>query len=62
MLSGRLGITQDFAQALLAKDTAKIKEYGKIQFATAALSKLLGASDPSAAAAANQNSNSNTSY
>jgi hypothetical protein len=55
-LSSRLGITQDFAQALLERDTTKIKEYGKIELATAALSKLLGASDN------NNNQNSNTSY
>lgn len=44
-LSSRLGITQDFAQALLARDVEKIKEYGKIELATAALSKLLGVAD-----------------
>jgi hypothetical protein len=42
-LSGYLGITQEFSQAILARDMAKIKEYGKIELATAALSKLLGA-------------------
>lgn len=41
-LSGYLGITVDFSQALLARDMEKIKEYGKIELATAALSKLLG--------------------
>lgn len=46
-LSGRLGVSQDFAQALLARDTQKIKEYGKIELATAALSKLLGVADNS---------------
>jgi hypothetical protein len=55
-LSSRLGITQDFAQALLDRDLSKVKEYGKIELATAALSKLLGASDPA------QNQNSNNSY
>ncbi len=37
-----LGISIDFSQALLARDLEKIKEYGKIELATAALSKLLG--------------------
>ncbi len=55
-LSGRLGITQDFAQALLDRDLSKVKEYGKIELATAALSKLLGASDQA------QNQTSNNSY
>ena len=55
-LSSRLGITQDFAQAMLDRDLSKIKEYGKIELATAALSKLLGASDPA------QSQNSNDSY
>ena len=55
-LSSRLGITQDFAQALLDRDLGKVKEYGKIELATAALSKLLGASDQA------QNQNSNNSY
>lgn len=41
-LSDYLGITVDFSQALLARDMEKIKEYGKIELATAALSKLLG--------------------
>ena len=40
--SNLFGITQDFSQALLARDVPKIKEYGKIELATAALSKLLG--------------------
>lgn len=41
-LSKQLGITEDLSQALLARDVQKIKEYGKIELATAALSKLLG--------------------
>lgn len=45
-LSGFLGITQDFSQALLDRDLQKIKEYGKIELATAALSRLLGAAGP----------------
>jgi S-layer homology domain len=57
VLSGRLGITQDFAQALLARDVTKIKEYSKIELATAALSKLLGATSDT-----NSNQNSNSSY
>jgi hypothetical protein len=44
-LSGYLGITQDFSQAILSRDLRKIKEYGQIELATAALSKLLGAGD-----------------
>jgi hypothetical protein len=44
-LSSRLGITQDFAQAMLERDLNKIKEYGKIELATAALSKFLGVTD-----------------
>jgi len=44
--SGYLGITEDFSQAILARDLAKIKEYGKIELATAALSRLLGVSEP----------------
>ncbi len=43
-ISKYLGITQDFSQAILSRDVAKIKEYGKIELATAALSRLLGAS------------------
>jgi hypothetical protein len=46
-LSSRLGITQDFAQAMLERDLNKIKEYGKIELATAALSKFLGVTDAS---------------
>jgi hypothetical protein len=42
-LSGYLGITQEFSQAILSRDLPKIKEYGRIELATAALSKLLGA-------------------
>lgn len=38
-----LGISIDFSQALLDRDLEKIKEYGKIELATAALSRLLGA-------------------
>lgn len=45
-----LGISIDFSQALLARDLEKIKEYGKIELATAALSRLLGAE-----ASANEN-------
>ncbi|HEX3046796.1 MAG TPA: S-layer homology domain-containing protein [Bacillota bacterium] len=41
-ISNYLGITLDFSQALLARDMEKIKEYGKIELATMALSKLLG--------------------
>jgi hypothetical protein len=41
-LSGYLGITQEFSQAILSRDLPKIKEYGRIELATAALSKLLG--------------------
>lgn len=41
-LSSRLGITEEFSQALLARDIEGIKEYGKIELATAALSRLLG--------------------
>jgi hypothetical protein len=43
-ISKYLGITQEFSQAILSRDVQKIKEYGKIELATAALSKLLGAS------------------
>jgi hypothetical protein len=42
-LSGYLGITQEFSQAIISRDLEKIKEYGRIELATAALSKLLGA-------------------
>ncbi|NLY73945.1 MAG: S-layer homology domain-containing protein [Firmicutes bacterium] len=45
-LSDHLGITIDFSQALLARDLEKIKEYGKIELATAALSRLLGMGSP----------------
>jgi hypothetical protein len=41
-LSGYLGITQEFSQAILDRDLAKIKEYGRVELATAALSRLLG--------------------
>lgn len=44
-----LGISIDFSQALLARDLDKIKEYGKIELATAALSRLLGVESASAA-------------
>ena len=54
-LSAQLGITQEFSQALLTKDLPKIKEYGKIELATAALTRLLGSP-------AGQNNTSNTSY
>lgn len=40
-----LGISIDFSQALLARDLEKIKEYGKIELATAALSKLIGVTE-----------------
>ena len=40
-----LGISIDFSQALLARDLEKIKEYGKIELATAALSKLIGVAE-----------------
>jgi major membrane immunogen (membrane-anchored lipoprotein) len=43
-ISKYLGITQEFSQAILSRDVQKIKEYGKIELATAALSRLLGAS------------------
>lgn len=43
-----LGISIDFSQALLDRDLEKIKEYGKIELATAALSRLLGAESASA--------------
>ena len=45
-LSNYLNITEDFSQALLSRDVDKIKEYGKVELATAALSRLLGAADP----------------
>ena len=45
-LSKYLGITQDFSQALLTRDMQKIKEYGKIELASAALSRILGAANP----------------
>jgi hypothetical protein len=41
-ISGYLGITQEFSQAILDRDLAKIKEYGRVELATAALSRLLG--------------------
>jgi hypothetical protein len=40
-LSGYLGITQEFSQAILERDLDKIKEYGRVELATAALSRLL---------------------
>lgn len=43
-ISKYLGITREFSQAILARDVEGIKEYGKIELATAALSRLLGAS------------------
>ncbi len=42
-LSAQFGITQDFSQALLDRDMKKIQDYGKVELATAALSRLLGA-------------------
>jgi hypothetical protein len=44
-----LGVSIDFSQALLARDLEKIKEYGKIELATAALSRLLGGENAGAA-------------
>lgn len=44
-LSSYLGITTDLSQALIDRDVDKIKEYGKIELATAALSRLLGVAD-----------------
>lgn len=41
-LAGQFGITQEFGEALLTRDLQKIKEYGRIELATAALGKLLG--------------------
>jgi hypothetical protein len=41
-ISGYLGITQEFSQAILERDLDKIKEYGRVELATAALSRLLG--------------------
>lgn len=41
-ISGYLGITPEFSQAILERDLAKIKEYGRVELATAALSRLLG--------------------
>ena len=55
-LSKQLGITEDLSQALLSRDVQKIKEYGKIELATAALSKFLGVSGDSQ----NTSSDSNT--
>jgi hypothetical protein len=40
-ISGYLGITQEFSQAILDRDLDKIKEYGRVELATAALSRLL---------------------
>lgn len=47
-LSDYLGITRDFSLALLNRDLDKIKEYGKIELASAALSRLLGATESEA--------------
>lgn len=44
-LSSYLGITTDLSQALIERDIEKIKECGKIELATAALSRLLGVAD-----------------
>lgn len=41
-ISGYLGITQEFSQAIVDRDLEKVKEYGKIELTTAALSRLLG--------------------
>jgi hypothetical protein len=43
-ISGYLGITQEFSQAILDRDLDKIKELGRVELATAALGRLLGAS------------------
>jgi hypothetical protein len=40
-ISGYLGITREFGQAILERDLDKIKEYGRVELATAALSRLL---------------------
>ena len=45
-IAGQLGISEDLSQALLNKDMSKVKEYGKIELATAALGKLLGNGAP----------------
>jgi hypothetical protein len=42
-ISGYLGITQEFSQAILDRDLDKIKELGRVELATAALGRLLGA-------------------
>ena len=42
-ISNYLGVTQEFSQAIVARDLEKVKEYGKVELATAALSRLLGA-------------------
>ncbi len=42
-LSTQFGISQDFSQALLDRDLQKIQQFGKVELATAALSRLLGA-------------------
>lgn len=47
VLADYLGITVDFGQALLARDMDKVKEYGRIELATAALSRLLGVNSSS---------------
>lgn len=54
-ISNYLGITRDLSQALLDRDMEKIQEYGKIELATAALSRLLGVAEP-------QTGSSDTSY
>lgn len=44
-LSKYFGISTDFSQALIERDKDKIKEYGKIELASAALGKLLGVAE-----------------
>jgi hypothetical protein len=44
-LSNYLGISLDFSQALLDRDLDKIKEFGKVELATVALSRLLGVNE-----------------
>lgn len=41
-IAKQLGITQEFSQALIERDLTKIKEYGKIELASAALTRFLG--------------------
>lgn len=41
-MSDYLGVTRDFAEALLERDKNKILEYGKIELTTMALEKLIG--------------------